>query len=169
MFFRKYFAFVETTFPWIFCCFLTWWVDRLLVEFGHRATDSPTCTHNNLQYVRWHQFVTMCAVKAQTVHSVLIRKKQFLRELSLMGVIEYRPCLYHLYIVQGSLCVAWAAVIACMVDVSPWLCLPTVVHYRASIATAAVATIFLLLLAERKLWTWTLDRAVRMDPDSIDI
>lgn len=169
MFFRKYFAFVETTFPWIFCCFLTWWMDRLFVEFGHRATDTPTCTHSNLQYVRWHQFVTMCAVKAQTVHSVLIRKKQFLRELSLVGVVQYRPCLYPLYAIQGGLCTAWAAVIACMIDVSPWLCLPIVVQYRASIATISVVLVILLLIAERKLWTWSLDRAVRMDPETMDI
>lgn len=169
MFFRKYFAFVEATFPWFFCCVLTWWLDRLLVEFGHRNTDSPTCTHNNLQYVRWHQFVTLCAVKAQMAYVILIRKKQFMRELTLVGVVAYEPCLFHIYALQGVLCVSWATLIACLIDISPWLCITNIVEHRATIATIAIGTVIATLIVEHKLWAYTLQRAIDKDPNSIEI
>jgi len=169
MFLRKYLAFVETTFPWIFCCFLSWWVDRLFVEFGHRATDTPICTHSDLQYVFWHQIVTTVAVVAQVVYSVTTRRKQFKRELSIVGVFAYEPCLFHIYLVQTGLCVAWSVVIACLIDVSPWLCIEHVLKNRATIAAMALVSIFGGLVLERRLWTWTLNRALAMDPDTIDI
>ena len=169
MFFRKYLAFVETTFPCVFCCFLTWWADRLFVEFGHRATDSPTCTQSDLQYVRWHQMVTGIAVAAQILYSVRMRRKQFNRELTLVGVIAYRPWLIHLYLIQTTLCIAWATVVACLVDVSPWLCLDIVLQNRAGIAAASLAIVFAGLVIERKVWGWTLDRAIALDPETLDI
>lgn len=169
MFHRKYFAIVETTCPWVACCFFTWWADRLFVEFGHRTTDSPTCTHNDLQYVHWHQVVTAIAVSAQIIHSSTIRKKQFQRELVLVGVTAHKPCLYPLYFVQCILCVSWTAIIACLVDVSPWLCLPMVVAYRASIALAAVICVVASLVIEKTVWTSTLHRAVKHEPGVIEI
>lgn len=169
MFFRKYLAFVETTFPWVFCCCLTWWLDRLFVEFGHRLSDSPTCHHSDIQYMRLHQYVTIAAVLAQIIHTVLKRKVQFHRELTLIGVHSYKPCIYHLYIVQSILCIAWASVLVCLVDVSPWLCMTLVLNYRASIAVAAFCVVLMALLVERILWQKALDRALQMEPDTIDI
>lgn len=169
MFFRKYLAFIETTFPWVFCCCLTWWLDRLFVEFGHRATDSPTCHHSDIQYMRLHQYVTVVAVCAQISHSVYNRKSQFKRELSLVGVVAYQPCLLHLYVVQSILCVAWTTLLACLVDVSPWLCIGTVLENRASLSGIAFGVVLLGLVTERMLWQKTLDRAVELDPDTIDI
>jgi hypothetical protein len=169
MFFRKYLAFVETTFPWVFCCCITWWLDRLFVEFGHRASDSPTCHHSDIQYMRLHQYVTVAAVCAQTGHSIYKRKQQFKRELTLVGVITYKPCLWHLYIVQSILCIAWTTILVCLVDVSPWLCIETILGNRASISTAAFGIVLLGLVLERTIWQKTLDRAVELDPDTIDI
>lgn len=169
MFFRKYLAFVETIFPWVFCCVISWWVDRLFVEFGHRTTDSPTCTHSDLQYVHWHQFVTATAVFAQTVYSVSNRRKQFKRELTLVGVISYKPCLIHLYALQSLLCVSWSIVIACLIDVSPWLCLESVLEYRASISASALLSVLFCLIMERKCWSWTLNKAVTMDSNTLVI
>lgn len=169
MFFRKYFAFVETTFPWVFCCFLTWFLDRLFVELGHRNTDSPTCTHNDLQYVQWHQYVTIVAVLAQIIHVIRIRKLQFYRELSLMGVGLNKPCIHHIYFIQVILCVSWATIITCLIDVSPWLCLPTILNNRASITSIASICIYTCIIIERKIWGWTLERTLTLDPDTIDI
>jgi hypothetical protein len=169
MFYRKYFAFVETTCPWLACCFFTWWSDRLFVEFGHRTTDSAVCTHNDLQYVHWHQAITTVAVSAQIIHSSTMRKKQFQRELALVGVSSHKPCLWHLYFVQCILCVAWASFIVCLIDVSPWLCIPAVLEYRASISLAAVGCVIAGLALEKHIWTSTLHRAVKREPNSIEI
>lgn len=169
MFFRKYLAFVETTFPWVFCCCLTWWFDRLLVEFGHRASDSPTCHHSDIQYMRLHQYVTIVAVCAQICHTVYKRKHQFKRELILVGVAIYEPCLWHLYFVQSILCIAWTTILVCLVDVSPWLCVVNILETRASISAGAFGVVLFGLILERTLWQKTLDRAVELDPDTIDI
>jgi len=169
MFLRKYLAGVETTFPWMFCCCVTWWLDRLFVEFGHRASDSPTCHHSDIQYMRLHQCVTVVAVCAQIGHSIHHRKRQFKRELALVGVTAYEPCLWHLYMVQSILCVAWATILACLVDVSPWLCVVAILQYRASISVAAFIAVLLGLVLERTMWQNTLDKAVALDPGTIDI
>lgn len=169
MYFRKYLAFVETTCPWIFCCFLAWWSDRLFVEFGHRTTDSPTCTHSDLQYVHWHQAMTGCAVFAQIIHSARQRHAQFRRELSLVASVTDEPCLLHLLVVQIVLCVSWAGIIACLVDVSPWLCVPSILQYRASISLGCLGLVFSSLVMERKLWGRTLDNVARIDATSFEI
>ena len=169
MFFRKYLAFVEAVFPWMFCCIFGWWIDRLFVEFGHRSTDSPICLHSDLQYVRWHQFVTTTACSIQIIYSVRIRKTQFKRELDILSVVNHHPCLVHLYMVQAILCVAWASVIGCLIDVSPWLCIPFVNEYRATISATAIIVVVGSLLLERKLWTLTLNRAIQYDSKSLVI
>ncbi len=169
MFLRKYLACVEAVFPWMFCCVIGWWMDRLFVEFGHRTTDSSTCIHSDLQYVHWHQAITITACIAQSVYSVTARKRQFKRELMLIGVVEHQPCLIHLYFVQTILCVAWASILCCLIDVSPWLCLENILQYRASISATALLVILCGLVLERKLWSSTLTRAVRLDSKSIDI
>lgn len=169
MYFRKYLAFVETTCPWIFCCFLTWWLDRLFVEFGHRTTDTPTCTHSDLQYVYWHQAMTGCAVLAQIVHSAKQRHTQFRRELSIVASVTDEPCLFHIGLVQVVLCVSWAAIIACLVDVSPWLCIPSILEYRASISLGCICLVLACLIIERKLWGCTLEKAAKIDSTSFEI
>lgn len=167
MFFRKYLAFVQTTFPWVFCCVLTWWADRLFVEIGHRPTDSPTCSHSDLVYVHWHQAMTLAAVLAQCIHSTLARRRQFKRELTLIGVGQDQPCMIHLYALQIALCTAWATIVVCLIDVSPWLCIPYILDHRAIIALSAFKLVITCLGVERYIWERSLRRAIRMNSQSV--
>ena len=169
MFFRKYLAFVEAVFPWMFCCIFGWFLDRLFVEFGHRATDSPICIHSDLQYVHWHQAVTAIACSIQIIYSIRIRSQQFKRELTLVGVVNYEPCLLRLYVIQTILCISWASIIGCLIDVSPWLCISFVNEYRAMISVSALIMIAAALVVERKIWSHTLNIAIQHDSKSIMI
>jgi len=51
-------------------------------------------------------------------------------------------------------------VIACLVDVSPWLCYEFVLEHRGTIAVIALQLVLLLLILEQKLYEWTLKKAV---------
>lgn len=155
---RKYCAFVSSTFPWVWGCCLTWWIDRLLVEMGHRSTSAPLCNHSNLQYVSLHCWTTVVAVAGQSVYSIVGRQQQFRRETILLGVRQ--PCIVHLSLFQVGICALWFVVIACLVDVSPWLCYEFVLEHRGTIAVIALQLVLLLLILEQKLYEWTLKKAV---------
>ena len=169
MFFRKYFACVESLFPCVFCCAATWWLDRLFVELGHRASDTPICNHNDLQYVHWHQGFTALAVFAQSLYVVRRRRTQIHRECILLGVSGGPACLWHLYFVQAALCAAWSAILLCLMDVSPWLCVAAVLDNRATITLLSGLAVVACLVLERFLWDWTLQRALRAGCATVDI
>lgn len=169
MLFRKYLAFVPSTSPWVWCCLLTWWADRLFVEFGHRATDASLCTHNALQYVTVHQYLTIAAVTAQIIYSVRERLIQFRREAAIMMGTGNVPCTLHIYIIQTIVCIAWTTIVVCLIDVSPWLCMETVVNNRASISFAAVILICIALPVEAWIWDKTLQDALKYYSGPIDI
>jgi hypothetical protein len=57
----------------------------------------------------------------------------------------------------------WSVVIACLIDVSPWLCYDFVLGHRATIALIAMKLILILVVAEQKLYEWTLERTIRTD------
>jgi len=156
---RKYYAFVSSTVPCVGICLLSWWVDRLLVEMGHRASGVKLCTHNSLQYVQMHCCMTVVAVLCQSVWSVSVRHKQFVREAILLG-IEETPCAVHLYLLQIGLCVAWTVVVACLIDVSPWLCYDWLLESRGAIAAVALASVVAMVHLEQWLYNWTLRRVV---------
>lgn len=168
MLFRKYLALYSSTYPWIWCCIVTWILDRFFVEFGHRNYDAPMCTHNDLQYVAIHQYITLIAVLAQIIHSTKERTIQFERECKLMGITN-KPCKWHIYTTQTIICVAWATIIVCIVDVSPWLCIQTFVRYRASITILALTILCITLSTESWLWDKTIENLLPYQPDIIDI
>lgn len=158
---RKYCAFVSSTFPWVWGCCLAWWVDRLLVEMGHRTTSAPLCNHSQLQYVSMHCYATVVAVVGQSVYSFVGRRKQFHRETILLGIRQ--PCIVHLCLFQVGICTMWSIVVACLVDVSPWLCYDFVLEHRATIALLAIQMVFVMVVVEQKLYEWTLKRAVMIE------
>jgi len=158
---RKYCAFVSSTFPWVWGCCLTWWVDRLLVEMGHRSTSAPLCNHSQLQYVSMHCYATAMAVVGQSVYSFVGRRKQFHRESILLGIRQ--PCIVHLGLCQIGICILWSIVVACLIDVSPWLCYGFILEHRATIALVAIKMVLVMVVVEQKLYEWTLKRAVMVE------
>jgi hypothetical protein len=158
---RKYCAFVSSTFPWVWGCCLTWWVDRLLVEMGHRTTSAPLCNHSQLQYVSMHCYAATIAVVGQSIHSFVGRQKQFHRETILLGIRQ--PCIIHLGLFQIGICTLWSIVVACLIDVSPWLCYDFILEHRATIALVAIKMVLVLVVIEQKLYEWTLKRAVMVE------
>jgi hypothetical protein len=162
MYLRQNLAFVSSTYPWVWGSFITWWIDRLFVEFGHRATAAPLCNHSNIQYVTLHCILTIVAVLCQTIYSIHVRFKQFSREKTLLG-IDTSPCIFHIAFLQCCICTVWAVVIACLADVSPWLCSEYVLAKRASIATGALLGIVVLMYSEQYLYEYSLNRAVRQN------
>lgn len=168
MLFRKYLAFVPSTSPWIWCCVLTWWIDRFLMELGHRSSSEVLCTHSDIQYVQLHQYITCIACLVQIIYSVRERVTQFKREAQLMGIDDI-PCQLHIYIIQSLICTSWTTVIVCLIDVSPWLCLESVVQNRASIAALAICCIMCSLPAEAWLWDRLLQRALFDQSGPMDI
>jgi hypothetical protein len=168
MLLRKYLALYSSTYPWIWCCLATWLLDRFFVEFGHRTSDAPMCTHSDLQYVQIHQYITMVAVASQIIYSVKERITQFKRECALMD-IRQTTCKWHIHITQTIICLSWSTIIVCIVDVSPWLCIPIVVQYRASIAILAIIILCISLPLEAWLWDKTINQYLPYQTDSIDI
>ena len=57
----------------------------------------------------------------------------------------------------------WSIVVACLVDVSPWLCYDFVLEHRATIALLAIQMVFVMVVVEQKLYEWTLKRAVMIE------
>ena len=168
MLFRKYLAFVESTFPWIWVCILTWWTDRLFVELGHRSSDTMICTHSDIQYVNMHQYLTIIACTAQIIYSIRERTKQFKREAQIMG-IEDIPCQWAIYICCTVICVAWTITVVCLIDVSPWLCIDTIVQYRASIALLSILCVMCAIPIEAKIWNTQLQNALADQSGPMDI
>jgi len=156
---RKYYAFVSSTVPCVGICILSWWIDRLLAEMGHRVSGVLLCTHNSLQYVQMHCYMTIVAVVCQSIWSVAVRKKQFVRESIILG-IEQTPCAIHLYLLEIGICTAWTVVVACLIDISPWLCYDWFLENRAVIAAGAMASAIAMVHLEQYLYTWTLRRVV---------
>ena len=148
MFYRKYLVFVESTQPWFALCSLTWWLDRLFVELGHRSVDSPVCHHSNLQYVHIHQWITALAIIVQSFRSAKQREIQLRREAVLMDVRISRCDICPVFFLQYLLCVGWAGIILCLVDVSPWLCIPIVLEYRAIFSFVSLCVIMLVYIAD---------------------
>jgi hypothetical protein len=103
--------------------------------------------------------MTIVAVLCQSVWSVVVRKKQFVRESTILG-IEQTPCAIHLYLLEIIICTAWTVVVACLIDVSPWLCYDCFLENRAVIAAGAMATAIAMVHLEQWLYTWTLQKAV---------
>jgi hypothetical protein len=159
MLFRKYFAFFESIHPWTSCCLITWWVDRLLVEFGHRTTSSPICIDTELQYVRLHQYITVIACLLQIFSTVYKRRRQFKRELALVDIV-HMPCICHVYALNTVICIAWTVILACIIDVSPWLCVAVITNYRASISLFSIFLICLSIVLERIIWDKTLSQSL---------
>ena len=156
----KHFRFKSSTFPLVFCCVITWFLDRLFVEFGHRATSSPICIHNDLQYVSFHQGLTALAVVGQTFYASRRRRTGFIRELVLLGSTVKPRCLCHLYMCQAMLALGWTTILACALDFSPWLCIRIILDNRASIITAAFCVILFVYHIERCLYDRTLQTHV---------
>ena len=79
------------------------------------------------------------------------------------------PCTLHIYIIQTIVCIAWTTIVVCLVDVSPWLCIETVVNNRASISFVAIVAIFIALPVEAWIWDKTLQDALKCHSGPIDI
>jgi len=168
MLFRKYLAFVPSTFPCIWICLISWFLDRLLVEFGHRTSPSKLCTHNDLQYVNIHQWLTGIATFFQIIWSIQARTHQFKREASLMGIQSY-ICHFHIYILQTIICVCWSLVVVCQSDVSPWLCIDWILDNRASLTLMAISIIIGCVPVEAYLWDRKLQNALREESEPFEI
>ena len=164
MYRRRHLAFFSATAPWVWCCCAAWWVDRLLVELGHRTTDSPICIHSDLQYVRYHQAVTIIATKLQTVWFCRETRQQFRRERILLGQGHGSlPCMVHIYLCHAITCVCWTGVLACVFDVSPWLCMQAVLSRRASLMALFGIGAVTSVVLERTLYAILLSRHIHAD------
>lgn len=168
MLFRKYLAFIPSTTPCIWICIITWFLDRLLVEFGHRSSHETFCTHSDLQYVTMHQWLTGLATSCQIIWSIQSRKLQFKREASLMG-IQTHICAFHIYIIQPIICTCWSIVVVCIFDVSPWLCIDWILDNRASLTLLSISIILGCLPLEAYLWDKKLQIALRDESGPIEI
>ena len=133
-------------------------------------TDQQTRQHACSLSVHWHQAITITACIAQSVHSVTARKRQFKRELMLVGVVEHQPCLIHLYFVQTLLCRLGIDAICCLIDVSPWLCLEKYFTVQ-SVYIGDGSSDYIMRVGIRKeiMNSSTLNRAVRLDSKSVMI
>lgn len=152
--------FYAATYPWVWCCCLTWLIDRLLVEFGHRSTYSNICIHNDLQYVHQHQFITAFAVLVQIIWICGERRKMFKRENILLGNDSPEACIMHLYILLAFICICVTGILACIFDVSPWLCIPYILNNRASFIILFGALAIILIYIEQILYTKALEKGV---------
>lgn len=164
MLIRSHLAFVSSTRPWLWGSFFSWWTDRLFVEFGHRTTSAPLCNHSNIQYVALHCYITIGAIICQSIYSIQTRATQFKREKILLGIDNTSPCRtlsLLIYILQSGICIAWASIIACLTDVSPWLCNDFILEHRASIAASAFIGIVVLIYLEQYLYSYNLKRALQ--------
>ena len=150
MYFEKYLSIYNSTFPCIWVCVISWWFDRLLVEFGHRVTDSPICHHNNLQYVLTHRVITYFLMFIQICCCCFLKRKQFYREAALCH--SSASCLFPIYIAQIFLVLSWSTIFSVILDVSPWLCIPPILENRAIISLGAVAVIFFILPLQTFIW-----------------
>jgi hypothetical protein len=164
MFYRKYLAFFDAIHPWVTICCTTWWVDRLLVEFGHRVPDSEICDHSDLQYVKWHLAFTVVAVIAQTISATRRRSIQFKRECLLLGTTHSPRFSDCMFITQLPLCVFWCAAVVTTIDFSPWLCIPYVLHRRATFSLLSLLGVAASFLLDTQNYDWLLQRRLPAPP-----
>ncbi len=152
---------VPSLFIALWGCCRAWWCVLLLLEMAPRNPSTSLCNHSQRQYVSMHCYAAVVAVGGQSVYSFVGRRKQFHRETILLGVRQ--PCIVHLCLFQVGICAMWSVVLACLIDVSPWLCYDFVLGHRATIALVATKLILILVVAEQKLYEWTLKRAVEVE------
>lgn len=164
MFYRKYLAFFDAIHPWMTCCCITWWLDRLFVEFGHRTSESEICFHSDLQYVRLHLAFTFVAVVLQTISTTKQRLKQIRREWTLLGVEKGRCYIIYISIAQFFLCICWTGVLISIVDFSPWLCIASLAHRRATVALCSSVSVFVVFSLDAILYDWLLKRQLPSSP-----
>lgn len=153
---HRYLAFRSSTFPLVFCCIATWFFDRLFVELGHRRGNTSVCTHNDLQYTKQHQWLTLVAAIGQTIYCCKRLRKNVHRELVLLGSNAGPGCLLHLYICQSLFAFLWTTILACALDFSPWLCMSIFLDNRASFITIASCLLIKIYYIERCLYERTL-------------
>lgn len=160
MLFRKYLAVVQSTYPWTWLCLLTWWFDRLFVEFGSRSIENQICTHSEIQYVEIHKYMTVFATGMQIFYSVKQRREQFIREAHIMGIVKI-PTTVPIFICETIITICWQIVIVCIIDVSPWLCIHNVLYHRATITLLAILLIVASIPLEGIIWDKQLQNALQ--------
>ena len=162
MYYKKNLSIYDSTFPFVWTCVMTWWVDRLLVEFGHRSTDTLVCIHNNLQYIHYHQYTTSVLVGLQIVKAITKRRREFIRESKLANSVTSRWALFIIAILQIVLVLAWCSIILAILDVSPWLCITDILENRALVSLGAFLCILVMLPVEAILWDWFIQKGLPM-------
>jgi len=163
MYYRKNLSIYESTFPFVWVCLVTWWLDRLFVELGHRAVDASLCLHNDLQYVQFHQYVCLTLVLFQMVKAVIARRREHVREAKLVNSSVFKCAIVSIFVAQTVLVVSWCIILSVLLDVSPWLCVPTLLTKRAVIALGALLCILATLPMEAMLWDYFLQRGLLND------
>ena len=158
MYYKKNLSIYDSTFPFVWVCIITWWVDRLFVELGHRSTDSLVCIHSNLQYIHYHQYTTTMLLVLQVVKAVIKRRREFVRESALVNSKASASCV--LAILQMILVVAWTAIVSVLLDVSPWLCVDYFLEHRAVSSLVAFGAILIVLPVESIFWDWSIQRGL---------
>lgn len=160
MYFKKNLSVYDSTFPFVWVSVLTWWLDRLLMELGHRSADSPVCAHNDLQYARMHQSIGITLVVFQIVKASMRRRREYTREAQLVQSVVHGCTTVWISVIQSILVVAWAIIFAVLLDVSPWLCMPSVLQNRAIIAAVSLLGILLTLPVETLVWDYCLQKGL---------
>lgn len=162
MYYKKNLSVYDSTFPFVWICVITWWVDRLLVELGHRSTDSLVCIHNNLQYIHYHQYTTSALVFIQMVKAIAKRRREFIRESKLANSFTSIYAIVTIGMLQTVLVLAWCSIVLTLLDVSPWLCVDDVLENRALYSFVSLFCIVIVLPVETILWDWFLQRGLPM-------
>ena len=160
MYYKKNLSIYDSTFPFVWVCLLTWWLDRLFVELGHRSSDSAVCIHNDLQYVHVHQYLCATLVGLQIVRAVLRRRHEYHRESRLVDSVAHRCNSVCIGVFQSILVVSWCAIFSVLLDVSPWLCVPWLLECRAVIALTSLVDILATLPAEAFVWDYFLQQGL---------
>lgn len=152
MFYKKNLSVYDSTFPFVWVCMLTWWIDRLLVELGHRSSDSDVCIHSDLQYVHLHQYICYLLVAVQVAKAFIQRRREYAREAQLVDS-NIHPCSSVIILIcQTILVCAWSSIFFVLLDVSPWLCVSQILDRRAMIAMGCLMCILMILPLEAVLW-----------------
>lgn len=162
MYYKKNLSIYDSTFPFVWVCVITWWLDRLFVELGHRSTDSSVCIHNNLQYIHYHQYTTFLLLGMQVTKAITKRRREFLRESKLTNSVATCHATFIIGIIQTILVLSWASIIFMLIDVSPWLCMGYILENRAVFSLSALACILLLLPLETFFWDWSIQRGLEV-------
>lgn len=160
MYYRKNLSIYDSTFPFVWVSILTWWLDRLFVELGHRSSDMSVCLHNDLQYVRFHQYTCVTLVILQVFKSVLVRRREHVREAQLVNSTTHPGAVVCIFVCQCILVFAWCTIFSVLLDVSPWLCVHALLQNRAVIVLLSLVAILMTLPVEAILWDCFLQRGL---------